>query len=360
MMKSTRGALLALAALALALAGCARPATQAAPVTQQPAAAAPTSAPATASAATPGRAMMPFTFAVPERNLNYIVPIAAARLGYFDEAGLDVRVEGMPANLSTAAMQRGDLQISGAGGSAVRAAVQGAPLRLVSFMTVRPTFYLYTLPELRTVGDLVGRRIGVSAVAGTQQYFTEMYARQQGLDPSQIVFASMGPNPRQSLAAMAAGALDGAVFDPATAALAESQGYYLLKSLGEVAAEPFQGLVASEDYIQQHPAEVRGFLKGIVRGLLYAKQNPREVAAIAREELGGEMDAAMALRAVQLYTDAISADAPGYADEKLLAAFYEYDVRIPLDIPATEPLPVLHDFRYLLEAYDALGIPRPK
>ena len=141
---------------------------------------------------------------------------------------------------------------------------------------------------------------------------------------------------------------------------AEKQGYFLMRALGEVVPEPFQGLVATEDYIQKKPDEVQAFLTGLVRGLLYAREHPREVAAIAREELGHDMDDATALRAVQLYTDGISAEAPGYADAKLMEAFYLYDVRIPLELPADQAIPVLHDFRYLLGAYDALGIPRPQ
>jgi hypothetical protein len=90
------------------------------------------------------------------------------------------------------------------------------------------------------------------------------------------------------------------------------------------------------------------------------RQNPRETAAIAREEVGHEMDEATALRAVQLYADVIWPEAPGYADEKLLDAFYLYDVKIPLEMPPEQVLPPYHDFRFLLEAYDELGIPRPR
>src|SRR5690348_13322898 len=103
MIQSWRLALLALVAL-LAAGACAGaagapPAGPAAPANGgAPRAAAEGGAVALAPGAAPPR--VPFTLAVPERNLNYIVPIAAARLGFFDDAGLDVRVEGMPANLS--------------------------------------------------------------------------------------------------------------------------------------------------------------------------------------------------------------------------------------------------------------------
>jgi NitT/TauT family transport system substrate-binding protein len=297
---------------------------------------------------------------VPQLGLNYIVPITAIARGFFAESGLDVQLQPMPSNLTIAAMQRGDLQISGSGGSAIRAAVQGAPFKLVSFMTARPTYYLMTAPELRSPAQLPGARIGVNGIGGTLQFFTEAYARQQGVDGSQILFVSMGPNPVQHLAAMQAGALDGAVLDPGSAPLAERQGFPLMASLGEVAPNPQQGMVSTDDYIQKSPASVQGFLKALVRGLLYVKQNHREVAAIARQQLSLDLDEALALRGVELYADAIWAEAPGYADEKLIQAFYEYDVRIPLELPPDEPIPVLHDFRFLLAAYDELGIPRPR
>jgi NitT/TauT family transport system substrate-binding protein len=329
----------------------------AAPAAAQASAAGSAPAPAAPAASPPQQAL---TLAVPQLGLNYIVPITAIARGYFAEAGLDVQLQPMPSNLTIAAMQRGDLQISGSGGSAIRAAVQGAPFKLVSFMTARPTYYLVTRPELRGPAQLPGARIGVNAIGGTLEFFTEAYARQQGVDASQILFVGMGPNPVQHLAAMQAGALDGAVLDPGSAPLAEKQGLTIMASLGELAPVPQQGMVATDDYIQKNPTGVQAFLKALVRGLQYVKQNHREVVAIARQQLSLDLDDALALRGVQLYADAIWAEAPGYADETLLQAFYEHDVRIPLELPPDEPIPVLHDFRFLLAAYDELGIPRPR
>ncbi|HZS00272.1 MAG TPA: ABC transporter substrate-binding protein [Chloroflexota bacterium] len=320
----------------------------------------PSTAAADATSAALGRPKEAITFAIPDHSLNYIVPITAAAKGFFNEAGLDVEILPMPSNLTVAALQRGDLQLTGSGGSAVRAAVQGAPFKLVSFMTQRPTYFLMTVPELRSPSQLPGARVGVNGIGGTLQFFTEMYARQQGIDPGQIVFVALGSNPVQHIAAMQAGALDAAVFDPGSAAVAENQGFSLLQALGEVISDPQQGIVATDDYTQRSPGSIQAFLKALVRALLFVKQNQAEVAAIAQQELGHEMDEATARRALQLYADAISAEAPGYADEKQLQAFYEYDVRVPLELPADQPIPPKHDFRFLLAAYDELGIPRPR
>src|SRR5687767_6011820 len=153
----------------------------------------PAAASAPAATATPSRPKESLTFAIPQRNLNYIVPMAAAALGFFDEAGLDVKVEALAPNLTLAAMQRGDLKITGSGGSAIRAAVRGdASFRLISFMTVQATYFVITVPEIRTPQQLVGKRIGVGAIADTPHLFTERWLRDRGMDPSEILFLAMG------------------------------------------------------------------------------------------------------------------------------------------------------------------------
>jgi len=353
------------------LGACARPATEAPPAAQaradgQPATgvgvpangAGAASAPA---ASAPSRPRESLTFSIPSLNLNYIVPMTAAALGFFAEEGLDVEILPIAPNLTVAAMQRGDVKITGTGGSTIRSVVNGgAPFTLIAFMTVRPTYYVFTAPELRTPADLVGKRMGVASLADTPHLFTNIWLRQRGVDPAEVTFLSMGPEPATRVSAMQAGALDGSIFDPGSAAVAEALGFRLMQDLGEVIQDPQQGIVASNEFLQTNPGAARAFLKGLVRGLRYSKEHVPEVAGIARQTLELDMNETIATRAVQLYVDGISAQAPGYADPQQVEAFYHYDVRVAMELPAEQPIPTLHDLSYLLETYDELGIPRPQ
>ncbi len=317
-----------------------------------------------APAASPPGASQPkeaLTFSIPSRNLNYIVPITAAAKGFFAEEGLDVNVEALAPNLTVAAMQRGDVKLTGTGGSTIRAVVRGGErFTLTALMTQKPTYFVVTRPDLRSAADLPGKRVGVSSLGDTPSLFTEIWLRQRGVDPGEVAFTGLGPNPAVHLAALQAGSLDGAVFDPASAAVAEAAGFPMLQAIGDVIQDPQQGIVATSELLQTSPDTLRAFLRGLVRGLRYSKEHVPEVAAIARQELGLDMSEATAVRAVQLYVDGISAETPGYASPKQMEDFYYYDVRLPLEMGPDEPIPTLHDFRYLLDAYDALGIPRPR
>jgi NitT/TauT family transport system substrate-binding protein len=287
--------------------------------------------------------------------------LTTAAKGFFAEEGLDVNVEAIAPNLTVAAMQRGDVKLTGTGGSTIRAVVRGGErFTLTALMTQKPTYFVVARPELRSAADLVGKRIGVASLGDTPSLFTEIWLRQRGVDPGEVAFTGLGPNPAVHIAALQAGSLDGAVFDPASAAVSEAAGFHVLQAIGDVIQDPQQGIVATNELLQNSPDTLRAFLRGLVRGLRYTKEHVGEAAAVARQELGLEMNEATSIRAVQLYAEGISAETPGYADAKQMEDFYYYDVRMPLEMAADEPIPTLHDFRYLLDAYDALGIPRPR
>src|SRR5437870_2627895 len=65
--------------------------------------------------------------AIPQANLNYLSVYVADGKGFFREEGLDNETVVISGPLSIAALLSGDVDFSGAGGSGMRAALQGAP-----------------------------------------------------------------------------------------------------------------------------------------------------------------------------------------------------------------------------------------
>ena len=94
--------------------------------------------------------------AVPGLNLNYLSIFSAEARGFFKDENLENEtiVIGGPAGI--AALVSGDVDFSGAGGSGLRAAVKGAPLKAILYQTERPTWYLVVHPSVTRVGDLKG------------------------------------------------------------------------------------------------------------------------------------------------------------------------------------------------------------
>ena len=125
--------------------------------------------------------------AVPGLNLNYLSIFAAEARGFFKDENLENEtiVIGGPAGI--AALVSGDVDFSGAGGSGLRAAVKGAPLKAIMYQTERPTWYLVVHPSIAQVSDLKGKRIGVALIGDSEDRFTTLVCRArrfvcQGLD----------------------------------------------------------------------------------------------------------------------------------------------------------------------------------
>ena len=77
---------------------------------------------------------------IPRATLNYLsVPVAEVK-GFFRAEGLENETIVIPGSTSIAALVSGDVDYSGAGGTGMRAAVRGAPIKAVIFQTEKVTW----------------------------------------------------------------------------------------------------------------------------------------------------------------------------------------------------------------------------
>jgi len=85
--------------------------------------------------------------AIPQANLNYLSIFVADARGFFRDEGLDNETVVISGPLSIAALLSGDVDYSGAGGSGMRAALKGAPIKGIMFQADKVTFLSRCRPE---------------------------------------------------------------------------------------------------------------------------------------------------------------------------------------------------------------------
>ncbi|HWH78209.1 MAG TPA: ABC transporter substrate-binding protein, partial [Candidatus Binatus sp.] len=90
----------------------------------------------------------------------------AREKGFFREEGFDPQLIRMNANTAIAAGIAGELDALGSIGSAVRAIMRGAPLRVVSVDLRRPIFWLVARGEFRSARELTGKNLGIATING--------------------------------------------------------------------------------------------------------------------------------------------------------------------------------------------------
>src|SRR5215470_15195426 len=249
---------------------------------------------------------------IPGLNLNYLSVFAAEAKGFFKDESLEneIIIIGGPAGV--AALVSGDVDYSGAGGSGLRAAVKGAPLKAIMYQTERPTWYLVVHPSITQVSDLRGKRIGVALIGDSEDRFTTLFVERNGLSAKDVTKITIGTNPNDKVLAIKSGALSAVVLDPAATVMAEREGLRSLAYLGDIFPLPFQGYVTTQRKILENSTQVKRWIKAMVKSLMFLREQPESVAEIAMKKLQlRNITRPMLIDAIKSYVRAFPQGVPG-------------------------------------------------
>jgi ABC-type nitrate/sulfonate/bicarbonate transport system substrate-binding protein len=288
--------------------------------------------------------------AVPGLNLNYLSIFSADMKGFFKDEGLDNEtiVIGGPAGI--AALISGDVDYSGAGGSGLRAAVKGAPLKAIMYQTERPTWYLIVHPSISQVSDLRGKKIGVALLGDSEDRFTTLYVERGGLSAKDVTKVSLGTSPSDKILGVKSGAVAAVVLDPAGAVAAQREGLKTLAYLGDIFPLPFQGYVTTDKKIAENSAQLKRWARAVVRGLMFMRERPEEAADVAMKTLRlRNVTQAMLTDAIRGYARALPHGVPGMPSAEGVKNILEYEIRLPLKMDAPVAAEKYLDLRWIAE-----------
>ncbi len=122
----------------------------------------------------------------------------AREKGFFRDEGFEPQLIRMSANAAIAAGVAGELHVLGSVGSAVRAILRGAPLRILSVDLRRPIFWLVSRPEFRSAKDLKGKHLGIVTINGSQHSAARKMLAIHGVDADKdLTFVQVGDESAQ-------------------------------------------------------------------------------------------------------------------------------------------------------------------
>ncbi len=240
-------------------------------------------APGALRAQTGGAALGSVTIAVGGgQRVLYHLPLALAdQLGFFRAEGLDVRVLDFPAgSLALQAVQEGEADVgSGAFEHTLRAQVQGHAYRSLVLMGRAPQLALgvslRSVPAYKGIGDLAGRRIGVSSVGSSTHLAASLVLAQAGLSPRDLAFVGVGSG-AQAMNALRSGQVHALCHaDPIMTLLEQKADMRIVSDMRSLKAAqdifggtmPASCLYAPQAFVQKHPAQAQALVNGIVHAL---------------------------------------------------------------------------------------------
>ena len=265
--------------LALWSAACAPATPSAAPADGERAAGAPVAGGASGASAPSGAAVRaePAQAAPAPRTVRIAMPAASLSLlplriaderGLFRAEGIAVEWVPLAPELGATAILAGEVGYTTTPSTVASAASQGAPLRIFLFSARKLQHQIVGRPELRSMADLAGKRIGVFRLGDLTAFEVRWALDHFGVPDATVL--SLGRE-TDRLAGVLSGAADATVLPVPADIVAERQGLRVLLAVGDVLEVPLAGLGTSQDRLSDSPEEIAGLVRGAIRGAQYLR-----------------------------------------------------------------------------------------
>jgi NitT/TauT family transport system substrate-binding protein len=239
------------------------------------------------------------TIAVGGKNLLYYLPLTVAeQKGFFKDEGLDVEIvdfAGGAKALQAVVGGSADV-VSGAFEHNINMQAKGQPMRAFVLQGRAPQIVLAvntkTVPNFKSVADLKGKKIGVSAPGSSTNIMANFVLAKAGLKPSDVSFVGVGAS-QGAVAAMRAGQIDAiSNLDPVITILARSNDIKIISDTRDVAEAdkvfggpmPAATLYSPVSFIEKNPNTVQALTNAIVRANKWIQQaGPSEIVKTVPE-----------------------------------------------------------------------------
>src|SRR5687768_14631805 len=293
---------------------------------------------------------------IPRATLNYLsVPVAEVK-GYFRDQGLENQTIIIPGSTAIAALVSGNVDYSGAGGTGMRAALRGAPIKAVMFQTEKVTWYLLAAPDIQKISDLKGKRVAVGTIGDTQDALITMLVEREGVSGRDITRVAMpSRNTTNTILSLKTGAFSAAVINADESLLGEREGLRTLAFVGDLFPYPFQGFVVTDKMIAERPNDIKRWLRAMARSLMFIRERPEEAADIAIKKIPmGNVTRPMVVEGIRRFAKAIPDGVPGLPSAQGIKNLMEFDVKAPLKIKEDIPPEKVMNFKLMREVKEEL------
>jgi NitT/TauT family transport system substrate-binding protein len=196
----------------------------------------------------------------------------AKERGFFREEGLDVELIVMQAIQTIQATLANSTQFASATGSAVSAAVRGADIRVILAVTDRPSFDLIVRPNITSVQQLRGKKIGTGGVGSLAEILTRQILLVHGVRPEEVTILATGPS-YVTYMALKSGVIDAAPLQMPLTFTAQDEGFRKLVDAGSVYRTVQGGLAATKAMLSEQPELVTKVVRAVLRATRLIKSD---------------------------------------------------------------------------------------
>lgn len=210
--------------------------------------------------------------------------------GFYREEGIELLYVSIRADLGIKALLAGEVDYIYSVGTAIRGAVQGVPVKALSFDFTKVFHSLMARQEITSASALKGKKVAVSSFGASTDVSARAALQAIGLDPNRdVTIVALGGDTIR-YAALQAGTVQAAMMSLPLNIRLKKEGYNELFYAGKILHEPLTGLVTTTDKIKRNPDQIHRMMRAFVRGMRAFKNERAGFIAFAQKKFGISKD----------------------------------------------------------------------
>lgn len=196
----------------------------------------------------------------------------AKERGFFREESLEVELIVMQAIQTIQATMGNSTQFASATGSAVSAAVSGADIRVILAVTDQPSFDLIVQPNITSVQQLRGKKIGTGGVGSLAEILTRRILLAHNVRPEDVAILATGPS-HMTYLSLKAKVIDAAPLQMPLTFTAQDEGFRKLMSAADVYRSVQGGLATTKTMLSEQPELVTKVVRAMLKAVRLIKSD---------------------------------------------------------------------------------------
>jgi NitT/TauT family transport system substrate-binding protein len=183
---------------------------------------------------------------------HFTFPLAQ-KSRFLKDEGFEAEIIRLVGPVANIALSNGDIDYFTGFASGMQAILRGFPARVVACYRPFPHFFLMARPEFKTIKELKGKTIGVTAFGGGPDLVGRLMIQHFGMDPQKgVKFVAAGSNEGR-LIRMSQGLLDATVASFPWDFQGKKMGFNVLARSEDLFTYPISGVIAQTKKIKEKP-----------------------------------------------------------------------------------------------------------
>jgi ABC-type nitrate/sulfonate/bicarbonate transport system substrate-binding protein len=218
--------------------------------------------------------------------------VSVAR-GFFKDENLEPLLIQMRSQVTVPALISGEVNYTLSFGNIIGSAMQGMPFKILAVLTDKPLHSIVARPEIKSINDLRGKRIGTQRIGGSDQLAAEAILQAKGIDPKEVQFVTLGGDEPVRVEMLKKGLIDAVCSVPPGPVRLSREGYNVLGGPKDLKiGNPISAVAVTDTRLKNNRDETKRVLRAVLRGLRFMHERKEETIQIMSRWLSQTPDVA--------------------------------------------------------------------